>query len=39
MELLWKIKKEMEAQGIGIAFPQRVVWFANTLEKHEIEDK
>lgn len=34
MELLWKIKKEMEAQGIGIAFPQRVVWFANTLEKH-----
>ncbi len=39
MELLWKIKKELEAQGIEIAFPQRVVWFANTLEKHEIEDK
>lgn len=31
-ELLWKIKKELEANGIEIPFPQRVVWFANELE-------
>lgn len=31
-ELLWKIKKELEANGIEIPFPQRVVWFANKLE-------
>jgi small-conductance mechanosensitive channel len=32
MDLLWKIKKELEANGIEIAFPQRVVWFANKLK-------
>jgi len=31
-ELLWKIKKELEANGIEIPFPQRVVWFANELK-------
>ncbi len=31
-ELLWKIKTALEAQGIEIAFPQRTVWFANTLQ-------
>ena len=29
MELLWKIKKTLEENGIEIAFPQRTVWFAN----------
>ncbi len=31
-ELLWKIKKELEENGIEIPFPQRVVWFANELD-------
>ena len=31
MELLWKIKKLLEEEGMEIAFPQRVVWFANDL--------
>ncbi len=29
MDLLWKIKRELEANGIEIPFPQRTVWFAN----------
>jgi len=29
MDLLWKIKKTLEENGIEIAFPQRTVWFAN----------
>jgi small-conductance mechanosensitive channel len=36
-ELLWKIKTALEAQGIEIAFPQRTVWFANELQKRELE--
>jgi len=31
MDLLWKIKTELEKNGIEIPFPQRVVWFANEL--------
>ncbi|AGK61038.1 hypothetical protein Asulf_01035 [Archaeoglobus sulfaticallidus PM70-1] len=31
-ELLWKIKKELEENGIEIPFPQRTVWFANDLK-------
>jgi len=29
MDLLWKIKKALEENGIEIPFPQRVIWFAN----------
>jgi small-conductance mechanosensitive channel len=29
MQLLWKIKKELEANGIRIPFPQRTIWFAD----------
>ncbi|MDY6843441.1 MAG: mechanosensitive ion channel family protein [Thermodesulfobacteriota bacterium] len=32
MEMLWKIKMALEESGIEIAFPQRVVWFANELK-------
>jgi Small-conductance mechanosensitive channel len=31
-DLLWKIKQELEANGIEIPFPQRTVWFADGLE-------
>lgn len=27
MELLWKMKQAIEAQGIQVPFPQRVVWY------------
>jgi small-conductance mechanosensitive channel len=37
-ELLWKIKRALEDQGIEIAFPQRTVWFAKELRKQEIEN-
>jgi small-conductance mechanosensitive channel len=36
-ELLWKIKKTLEEKGIEIAFPQRVVWFANELKEYKIK--
>jgi len=35
MEMLWKIKKALENEGIEIAFPQRTVWFANELHTKE----
>jgi small-conductance mechanosensitive channel len=38
MEMLWKIKKALENEGIEIAFPQRTVWFANKLHTKETED-
>jgi small-conductance mechanosensitive channel len=31
-EMLWKIKVAMEENGIQIPFPQRVVWFEDTLK-------
>jgi len=34
-EMLWKIKKTLEENGIEIAFPQRTVWFANELSLKE----
>lgn len=36
MELLWKIKKTLEENGIEIAFPQRVVWFADEPRRQEV---
>ncbi len=36
-DLLWKIKTALEEQDIEIAFPQRTVWFANELQKRELE--
>ena len=36
-ELLWKIKRTLEENGIEIAFPQQVVWFANELRKEEVQ--
>ncbi len=36
MEMLWKIKKTLEENGIEIPFPQRTVWFANELKKERI---
>ncbi len=38
MEMLWKIKKALENEGLEIAFPQRTVWFANELSEREIRD-
>lgn len=35
-EILWKIKKTLEENGIEIAFPQRVVWLANDQQKQEV---
>lgn len=32
MELLWKIKKELEKNGIQVPFNQQEVWFKNALE-------
>ncbi|MEA3281632.1 MAG: mechanosensitive ion channel family protein [Euryarchaeota archaeon] len=38
MELLCEIKKTLEENGIEIAFPQRVVWFADEIRKREVSD-
>jgi len=38
MELLWEIKKALGVNGIEIAFPQRVIWFADELRKREVRD-
>ena len=34
-EMLWKIKTGLEKEGIEIAFPQRVIWFANEQQKND----
>ncbi|MBS3782162.1 MAG: mechanosensitive ion channel family protein [Candidatus Thermoplasmatota archaeon] len=35
MELLWKIKKELEENGIQVPFNQQEVWFKNPLQMDE----
>ncbi len=35
MELLWKIKKELEENGIQVPFNQQEVWFKNALQTEE----
>jgi len=35
MELLWKMKIALEAAGIEIPFPQRVVWFGDAGKNNE----
>jgi small-conductance mechanosensitive channel len=35
MELLWKLKIALEKEGIEVAFPQRVLWFANELKSQK----
>ena len=35
MELLWKLKITLEKEGIEVAFPQRVLWFANELKSQK----
>jgi small-conductance mechanosensitive channel len=35
MELLWKIKKTLEENGIEIPFPQRTLWFGKEEKKVE----
>ncbi|HID42226.1 MAG TPA: mechanosensitive ion channel family protein [Archaeoglobaceae archaeon] len=39
MELLWKIKKTLEENGIEIPFPQRTIWFGKEEKKMEEEVK
>ncbi len=39
MHLLWKIKKGIEAAGIQVPFPQRVVWFADKEKPSGTESK
>ena len=38
MEMLCRIKKTLKENGIEIAFPQRVVWFADEHRKREVRD-
>jgi len=35
MELLWKIKKTLEENGIEIPFPQRTIWFGKEERERE----
>ncbi len=35
MEMLWKIKQAIDAAGIEIPFPQRVVWYGTDKENGE----
>lgn len=36
-ELLWKIKKSLEENGIEIPFPQRVIWKGDAAQSTEID--
>ena len=38
MELLWKLKIALEKEGIEVAFPQRVLWFANELKSQKTDN-